>query len=93
MYLCPTEFTRTHQTGKNKLSVRLTNGMGEPVSTFTGQREQQELQAGWARSKSFRLPVIRTERSGIDLVRQHLHGRAECQARGRFHSDDLAALS
>jgi hypothetical protein len=47
--------------------------MGEPVSTFTGQREQQELKGWMSQVKVVRLPVIRTERSGIDLARQHLH--------------------
>lgn len=37
--------------------------MGEPVSTFTGQREQQELKGWMSQVKVVRLPVIRTERS------------------------------
>ena len=56
-----------------KQAVRLTNRMGEPVSTFTGQREQQELKGWMSQVKVVRLPVIRTERSGIDLARKHLH--------------------
>jgi hypothetical protein len=47
--------------------------MGEPVSTLTGQREQRELKRRMSQVKVVRLPVIRTERSGIDLARRHLH--------------------
>jgi hypothetical protein len=47
--------------------------VGEPVCTFTELREQRELKRRMSKVKVVMLPVIRSERSGIDLAHQHVH--------------------